>query len=139
MKSLRSLTPFLICAGLLLFATSCLPSGQKLLRMEVLQGSEIIVATEFGVDDRSTVAEIWDAASGLPVHAEVLDPALTPSQGSPLELKLTGPVEVRITHVRSLQTRATMTDLTLIRSSPTTSDWRLPKEEVDRAQKAAGL
>lgn len=110
-----------------------------LLRMDVIQGREVILATQFDVDDHSSVSEIWDAASEVPVHAEVIKPSLNPSQDSPLKLELTGPVEIRITHVTSVQTRATMTGLTLIRSSPTTTDWRLPTEEVDRAKKAAGL
>jgi hypothetical protein len=139
MKTLRLLTPLFICAGVLQCVSSCVPHGQMLLRMDVIQGREVILATQFDVDDHSSVSEIWDAASEVPVHAEVIKPSLNPSQDSPLKLELTGPVEIRITHVTSVQTRATMTGLTLIRSSPTTTDWRLPTEEVDRAKKAAGL
>ena len=139
MKTLRSLTPLLICACVLQFISSCVPPGQKLLRMDVIRGREVILSTQFDVDDRSSVSEIWDAASEVPVHAEVIELSLIPSEDSPLKLELIGSVEIRITHVTSVQTRATMTGLTLIRSSPSTTDWRLPTKEVDRAKKAAGL
>jgi hypothetical protein len=33
-----------------------------LLRMDVIQGREVILATQFDVDDHSSVSEIWDAA-----------------------------------------------------------------------------
>ena len=62
MKTLRLTTLLFICAGLLQCVSSCVPPGQMLLRMDVIQGREVILATQFDVDDHSSVSEIWDAA-----------------------------------------------------------------------------
>ncbi len=120
-------------------AAACLPPGQKLLRLEVHQAGQVVLATVFDAADSCTVSEIWDEAGECPFSTEVTSTSLVPGDEDPLAVVLTGPVEIRITHVRSLESSATLTGLRLVRSAPTTDDWRLPPEEIARAKKAAGL
>jgi len=129
----------LLCLCTLPLVTSCLPPGQKLLKLEVSQGGEIILATLFDADDSSTASEIWDASGERPFATEVAATSLGQSEASPLKAELTGSVEIKITHTTNLQTSATLTGLTLVRSAPASDDWRLPAAEITRAKKAAGL
>lgn len=127
----------LLLVLLLPFATSCNAPGQKLLKMEVLAGGELILTTRFDVPDRSSTSEMWDAAGEVPFSTEVLSPTLHTSTKDPLVAKLAGSVVIRILHVSTLETEATLAGLTLVRSSDTETDWHLAKSDVAAAKAAA--
>ena len=125
----------LVMSGLL--ASCGLPPGMKLLHMRVHHGGECVLETNFDVPDSSTVSEIWDAAGRKPFSTQTAAKALGSNKANPLEAKLTGPVEIRISHPASDEIRAKLTNLTLQRSSKDSDDWHLPAQEVKRAKKGA--
>ncbi len=120
------------------FLASCgLPPGMKLLHMRVHHGGECVLETNFDVPDSSTVSEIWDAAGQKPFNTRTAAKSLGTNKANPLEAKLTGPVEIRISHPASDEISAKLTNLTLQRSSADSDDWHLPAREVKRAKKGA--
>ena len=123
----------LVMSGLL--ASCGLPPGMKLLHMRVHHGGECVLETNFDVPDSSTVSEIWDAAGRKPFSTQVAAEALGANKANPLKAKLTGPVEIRISHPASDEISAKLTNLTLQRSSRDSDDWHLPAQEVNRAKK----
>ena len=125
----------LVMSGLL--ASCGLPPGMKLLQLRVHHGGECVLETNFDVPDSSTVSEIWDAAGRKPFSTQTAAKALGSNKANPLEAKLTGPVEIRISHPASDEIRAKLTNLTLQRSSKDSDDWHLPAQEVKRAKKGA--
>ena len=82
---------------------------------------------------------IWDAAGEVPFTTLTVGPSLKASADDPLIAVLAGSVEIRITHTSDPQTSAVLSDVTLVRSSPTADDWRMPAREISRAKKAAGF
>ena len=118
-----------------LLASCGLPPGMKLLHMRVHHGGECVLETNFDVPDSSTVSEIWDAAGQKPFSTQSAAKSLGSNKANPLEAKLTGPVEVRISHPSSDEISAKLTDLTLQRSSKDSDDWHLSAQEVSRAKK----
>ena len=120
-----------------LLASCGLPPGMKLLHMRVHHGGECVLETNFDVTDSSNVSEIWDDAGRKPFSTQTAAKALGSNKANPLEAKLTGPVEIRISHPASDEIRAKLTNLTLQRSSKDSDDWHLPAQEVKRAKKGA--
>jgi hypothetical protein len=120
-----------------LLASCGLPPGMKLLHLRVYHGGECVLETDFDVPDTSTVGEIWDAAGRKPLGTQTVAESLGENKANPLEAKLTGPVEIRISHPASDEISAKLTNLTLQRSSADSDDWHLPAEEVNRAKKGA--
>ena len=120
-----------------LLASCSLPPGMKLLQLRVHHGGECVLETNFDVPDTSTVSEIWDAAGRKPFSTRTAADSLGADKANPLEAKLTGPVEIRISHPASDEISAKLTNLTLQRSSVDSDDWHLPAQEVKRAKKGA--
>ncbi len=118
-----------------LLASCSLPPGMKLLYLQVYHGEECVLETYFDVPDTSTLSEIWDAAGQKPFSTQSAAESLGANKANPIEAKLTGPVEVRISHPASDEIRAKLTNLTLRRSSRDSDDWHLPAREVSRAKK----
>ncbi len=119
-----------------LLASCGLPPGMKLLHMQVYHGGACVLETDFDVPDSSTVSEIWEAAGRKPFSTQTAAKSLGSNKANPLEAKLTGPVEIRISHPTSAEISAKLTNLTLRRSSADSDDWHLPAQEVKRAQKS---
>ena len=107
----------------------------KLLHLRVYHGGECVLETDFDVRDTSTVSEIWEAAGRKPFSTQTAAESLGSNRANPLEAKLTGPVEIRISHPASDEISAKLTNLTLQRSSADSDDWHLPAQEVKRAKK----
>ncbi len=105
--------------------------------MKVYHEGGLVLTTVFDVPDSSTTSEIWDAAGRKPFSTEAASTSVPAREADPLRARLTGPVEIKITHVTSTVTSAALTDLTLLRSSPDATDWHLPAAEVSRARNAA--
>ncbi len=120
-----------------LLASCGLPPGMKLLHLRVYHGGECVLATDFDVRDTSTVSEIWDAAGRKPFSTQTAADSLGSNKANPLKAKLTGPVEIRISHPASDEISAKLTNLTLQRSSRVSDDWHLSAQEVSRAKKGA--
>ena len=120
----------LVMSGLL--ASCGLPPGMKLLHMRVHHGGECVLETNFDVPDSSTVSEIWDAAGRKPFSTQTAAKALGSNKANPLEAKLTGPVEIRISHPASDEISAKLTNLTLRRSSKAVSYTHLRAHETLR-------
>ena len=123
----------LVMSGLL--ASCGLPPGMKLLHMRVHHGGECVLETNFDVPDTSTVSEIWDAAGRKPFSTQTAAESLGANKANPLEAKLTGPVEIRISHPASDEISAKLTNLTLRRSTKDSDDWHLSGNGVSRAKK----
>ena len=119
-----------------LLASCGLPPGMKLLHLRVYHGGECVLETDFDVRDTSTVSEIWDAAGQKPFSTRTAAESLGTNKANPLEAKLTGPVEIRISHPASDEISAKLTNLTLRRGSKDSDDWHLSAQEVSRAKKA---
>ncbi len=135
MKSAR----LILCTCTVSLVACGLPPGQKLLTLEIHQAEAIVLETHFDAADTSTTSELWDASGERPVSTQLASPALQPTDADPLRAQLSGPVEIRLVHVDHLEARASLKNLTLVRSSPTADDWRLPATEIQRAKKASGL
>lgn len=118
-----------------LLASCSLPPGMKLLYLQVYHGGECVLETYFDVPDTSTVSEIWDAAGQKPFSTQSAAESLGENKANPLEAKLTGPVEIRISHPASDEINAKLTNLTLRRSSKDSDDWHLSGNGVSRAKK----
>lgn len=128
----------LIVCGCAIALVACgIPRGQKLLTLEIHHAQALVLETHFDADDRSTTSEIWDASGERPFSTQVAAPALQPTDADPLRAELSGPVEIRIVHVDNLEASVRLENLTLVRSSPTADDWRLPAAEIQRAKKAS--
>lgn len=131
-RALKALA-LLAMSGLL--ASCGLPPGMKLLHLRVYHGGECVLETDFDVPDTSTVSEIWDAAGRKPFSTQSAAESLGENKANPLEAKLTGPVEIRISHPASDEINAKLTNLTLRRSSKDSDDWHLSGNGVSRAKK----
>ena len=119
--------------------SSCVHPGMKLLQMEVQHQGNVVLETMFDTSDSSTKSQIWDAAGRKPFATEVDLVAENASAVAPLEARLTGPVQITITHGSTVEGRASLEDLTLTRSGPSDNDWHLSTTALGRAKKAAGL
>lgn len=128
----RTLSLVAMCG---LLASCGLPPGMKLLHLRVYHGGECVLETDFDVQDTSTVSEIWDAAGQKPFSTQTAAKSLGANKANPLEAKLTGPVEIRISHPASDEISAKLTNLTLRRSSKDSDDWHLSGNGVSRAKK----
>jgi len=131
-RALKALA-LLAMSGLL--ASCALPPGMKLLHLRVYHGGECVLETDFDVPDTSTVSEIWDAAGQKPFSTQSAAESLGANKANPLEAKLTGLVEIRISHPASDEISAKLTNLTLRRSSKDSDDWHLSGNGVSRAKK----
>lgn len=118
---------------------SCVHPGMKLLQMEVQHQGNVVLETMFDTSDSSTKSQIWDAAGRKPFATEVDLVAGNASSVAPLEARLTGPVQITITHGSTVEGQASLEDLTLTRSGPSDDDWHLSTTALGRAKKAAGL
>ena len=118
-----------------LLASCSLPPGMKLLYLQVHHGGKCVLETSFDVPDSSTVSEIWDAAGQKPFSTRTAAESLGTNKANPLEAKLTGPVEIRISHPASDEISAKLTNLTLRRGSKDSDDWHLSGNGVSRAKK----
>ena len=118
-----------------LLASCGLPPGMKLLHLRVYHGGECVLETDFDVRDTSTVSEIWDAAGQKHFNTRTAAESLGANKANPLETKLSGPVEIRISHPASDEISAKLTNLTLLRSSKDSDDWHLSGKGVSRAKK----
>ena len=126
----------LVLVALSALLASCgLPPGMKLLQLRVHHGGECVLETNFDVPDTSTVSEIWDAAGRKPFSTQTAAESLGANKANPLEAKLTGPVEIRISHPASDEISAKLTNLTLRRSTKDSDDWHLSGNGVSRAKK----
>ena len=118
-----------------LLASCGLPPGMKLLQLRVHHGGECVLETNFDVPDTSTVSELWDAAGQKPFSTQSAAESLGANKAYPIEAKLTGPVEIRISHPASDEISAKLTNLTLRRSSKDSDDWHLSGKGVSRTKK----
>ena len=134
-KKIHSKQVLALVAVSVLLASCGLPPGMKLLQLRVQHGGECVLETNFDVPDTSTVSEIWDAAGQKPFSTRTAAESLGTNKANPLEAKLTGPVEIRISHPASDEISVKLTNLTLRRSSRDSDDWHLPAREVSRAKK----
>jgi hypothetical protein len=134
-KKIHSKQVLALVAVSVLLASCGLPPGMKLLQLRVQHGGECVLETNFDVPDTSTVSEIWDAAGQKPFSTRTAAESLGTNKANPLEAKLTGPVEIRISHPASDEISAKLTNLTLRRSSKDSDDWHLSAQEVSRAKK----
>jgi len=134
-KKIHSKQVLALVAVSVLLASCGLPPGMKLLQLRVQHGGECVLETNFDVPDTSTVSEIWDAAGQEPFSTRTAAESLGTNKANPLEAKLTGPVEIRISHPASDEISAKLIDLTLQRSARDSNDWHLPAREVSRAKK----
>jgi len=110
-----------------------------LLTLEVQHAGDVVLTTLFDAPDGSTTSELWDAAGRAPFATQSMSTSLSAARADLLEVELTGPAEIRITHKLRGATTAALADLRLYRSSPGTDGWHLAPAEVGRAKKAAGL
>lgn len=135
----RSLCMPAVWLGVLFLVAACGMPGQKLLELRARHNGNDLLVTSFDVLDSSSKVEIWGAVSERPCHARFVAPALTRMAGERTEVTLRGAVEVTITHGSRQESAATVRDLTFVRTSATSEDWRPAAKEIDRLQRAAGL
>ena len=134
-KNIQWIRTLVLVAMSGLLASCGLPPGMKLLQLRVHHGGECVLETNFDVPDTSTVSELWDAAGQKPFSTQSAAESLGANKAYPIEAKLTGPVEIRISHPASDEISAKLTNLTLRRSSKDSDDWHLSGKGVSRAKK----
>ncbi|MBC8404861.1 MAG: hypothetical protein H8E15_06525 [Planctomycetes bacterium] len=130
----------LLCGCLLLVSfalQSCgVPPGQKLLRFEVEQNGELLLATSFDASDRVEKEQLWKEASEVPVSVEMASARVNSLEGNPLMAEIPGRVQLRILHVDRLETEAVLIGIRLQRLAADSNAWSLAPEEVARVQQA---
>ncbi|MDG1490398.1 MAG: hypothetical protein P8R43_00810 [Planctomycetota bacterium] len=135
------LTRTLIVLSTALFALStaaCHPWGMRLLTLEVRKGGEVVYESSFDVRDDKGTAAIWDEA-GENLFADGLSAPGAFTFPEDTRAHLDGEVDLRIAHGDMTLSEVSLEGLDLIRSGDSTTDWRLPREEILRAKAAAGL
>mgnify|MGYP004195836457 CR=1 FL=1 len=106
------------------------PTGQKLLRLELIREGKPILITLFDAPDNSNGNEIWEKAGEVPFATEFVADAIHPTEGSPLEAVLEGHFRVLITHVETTQVSCSVESPRLVRSDEARKDWRLDPSEI---------
>ncbi len=115
------------------------PPGMQLLRMAVRQDDRTVLSTTFDAPDSEGPAKLWAHAGTEPFSTDETLASIPAMANDPLRARLTGAIEITITHVDRVRTRASLTSLELVRSTSSGMSWYLPPEEVERVRKAAGL
>ena len=118
-----------IAAGVaVMVLAGCARPGMRLLTMEVYQSDQLVLRTTFDAPDREGPADFWRRTGAEPFASDDDDR---------LRAKLVGAVQIRIQHVDRLMTSASLTNLDLVRNTPDSLRWYLPKKEVQRARQAS--
>ena len=123
--------------GIAIVATiaGCAP-GMKLLRLEIHREDQPVLRTQFDAPDRLGGRELWPRAGRPPFSVDTEVVRVTPDDDDPLRATLQGAIRLEIRHGRTIETRAELTDLTLVRESAESPTWFLPPEEIERAMRA---
>jgi hypothetical protein len=122
-----------LLALLVASATGC--GGQRLLEARVERDGELVLKALFSVPDSMSPAEAWKQLEGrtfTSVGSIQLDDT------DPKKALLRGKIRVALTHTGNPFASAEVENLRVVRPAGAEHGWEIPKEELDRAAKAAG-
>lgn len=110
---------------------ACMPSGQRLLTLQVERGPDLLLETHFDVRDSAGLEAIWRESSEVPFSTQVN--RLSPDPSDALRARPAGNVQVRILHVDEVLVEATMTGAEFVRSGAALDDWRPSDATIEQA------
>lgn len=110
-----------------------LPAGQKVLRLEVEQNDQLLLATTFDAPDSLDVEELWIEATEVPFSVELAAPQIGVDANQPLSAEVSGWVEIRILHVDRLESAVRLKGVQLQRPAAESNSWSLTSEAAARA------
>jgi hypothetical protein len=135
MRNRRHIAIFLV-AGLLLGGKSA--SAARLINVTFERDGRVLLKTDYQDDGLANAATVWRYLGRKPIMVEEPPLALA-NTGDPMRADLGGDVMISIQHASRLIARAKVTRLTLARGDPSSTQWFLPGEEVERTARVAGL
>jgi len=109
------------------------------LHFYVIQGGKTNLQTIWTSSDATPAAKVWRNLGREPAEVDEPGLAVAPEPGNPLRATLTGEVEIKLTHAIFLLGYCKVTNLILIRRDANSPRWYLPRAEVERTARAAGL
>jgi len=126
----RSCIAALLCMSL----SSCTPSGQRLLTVQIESDGNVVFDGIRGVPDNTPVVEMWNVLGDIPFETTADDNSAL--DGEENARRLEGAIVVRIKHVDNELASASLKTLTL-RSDDGGASWTLDGAEVKRIKVAA--
>lgn len=123
-----------ILAGLLTLCFTESAYAARLLLFTIAAKEHVLVAmhTDNGL---AKPAEVWSYLRTVSFQME----AKPSGEPGALQMKLQGPVVIRVTHADRTLAEAKLTELTLTRPHATSTEWSLPADEVVRTGEIAGF
>src|SRR5262245_28814754 len=123
-------------ASLLTLLATMPALAARLLKATVLQDGKVLLQTYYQDGGRENAASVWQYLGKKPIMVED-QPLVGAEDADPLQARLTGTVVLRFEHAGQVLASAEVTDLRLVRSDPSSTNWFLPPEEVARTAQAA--
>ena len=114
-------------------------SAARLLDVYIEQDGMLIVHSYYEDGGRADAATVWRYLADPPIMVDDDVAALDVEGEDPLNMKLTGDLEIRIQHGDGTIARTRLSSLMLRRESPQTQAWFLSESEVERTAFVAGL
>ena len=110
----------------------------RLLRATVELDGDVVLQSTYTSPDTSAAATVWRYLSGESSRTEA-SPKVEADLDNPLRADLQGAIVISVRHVDRVIVEAKASQLTLIRAQPTSDNWFLPQEEVERLAQANGI
>lgn len=132
----RSSISALVLAVPLFLGHTAPARAAKAIEASIEQNGKVILQGVYTGGDRADAAEIWEDLSLAWLKALQEIPA-DPADSQ--QATLTGDIRILVSWGRNPIASAQMDKLRLVRVSGTNDQWQIPRDEVERAAKAAGL
>jgi hypothetical protein len=115
-------------------STGC--EAQRLVEARVERDGEPILQSQFGISDEATPATAWGLLSDQKFKAVG---HVAPEENDPKKAVLKGKIRIFIRYAGSHLARVDVEQLRIVLVPGTEDYWTIPKDEVERTLKAAGL
>jgi hypothetical protein len=113
-------------------------AAARLIQVSYERDGRVLLETYYEDRGRADVATVWRYLGTRPILAESSQWNLA-SSGDPLRADLPGKTTIRVRHAGRELASATVSGLTLTRLDPGSAHWYLPKPEVERTARDAGV
>lgn len=107
--------------------------GQRLIEARVEKDGVYILQSQYPVAEDASESTVWTQLGGCQLKQLV---SLAEGQSSTV---LTGKIEIVLRHAGAAVVRGEIQQLHMTRVPGTVDYWTIPKEEIERTKKAAGL
>ena len=114
-------------------------AAARLLDVYIEQDGKIVVHTYYDDGGRADASTVWRYLKTPPIMVDDDVTNLAVAAEDPLNVKLTGDLEIRIQHSDAIIARTRLSSLLLRREDQQTQAWFLSESEVERTAFIAGL